>query len=283
VEKNLSANAKTETNYELFPNVREILPSQLTIPTKDGKASPKIIGEGSFGTVELMFYRSMPVAVKHYSKDRKGAACMEAYYITQATTYIQHPSLPYLIGICSKGSMNAVITSFVGNDLKTVTFSHAIADGLFSDCGWVNRLLEVALAIKQIHVKNILHNDIKCDNILLDYNNAKWRSVLIDFGNACKKNQALQLKKLLVLELDLRVQRKARQPHVALEVLYGIEAFSEESDIYSLGMVIKKLALHTNLDTLLQLSNLCTDLKECRPTIATVIDKLKEISKQCLT
>lgn len=265
-----------KSDYKLFPHVRDIMPWELSLPKIDGKPSRKIVGEGTFGTVELRFYKSMPVAVKHFNSDKpekRGDAYIEAHYLGLATRYTQHPSIPFLVGICSTKNMRALITAFIGKNLEPISFSTAMSEMMFDDyIWWVSRVKEVASAVKFIHTRNVLHNDIKSNNVMLDYSNGTWRSVLIDFSQACEKSQASQLKKSVILDLEQRCRLQNKYPFLAREVLFGIEPFSVESDIYSLGYMIHNLNIRHQ--KLADLANACLEIKDRRPSIEIVLMRL---------
>ena len=51
-------------------------------------------------------------------------------------------------------------------------------------------LCGVISAVKYLHGQQILHNDIKSDNIVINKQDADVRSVLIDLGKACYITEA---------------------------------------------------------------------------------------------
>lgn len=61
-------------------------------------------------------------------------------------------------------------------------------------------------ALKYIHINNILHNDIKSDNIMID-NRSIPQSILIDFGKGCFISDGK------VYKLSLQEQRRYAIEH----------------------------------------------------------------------
>jgi serine/threonine protein kinase len=50
---------------------------------------------------------------------------------------------------------------------------------------WKVIILGMVSALKYLHDHDILHNDIKADNILLDDSSSSYQCVVIDFGKSC--------------------------------------------------------------------------------------------------
>ena len=117
----------------------------------------------------------------------------------------------------------------------------------------------VAAGLTHIHGKGILHNDIKADNIALGdclpaskTPVAQFWPTVIDFGKACPSEMG---KKYVLGHYQKEVYRN-RYSHIAPDLVDGIVPQSFLSDVFSLGQVIKKMAMaHTGLQ---QLATSCT-------------------------
>lgn len=81
-----------------------------------------------------------------------------------------------------------------------------------------------------------LHNNIKMNNVILDFIEGAYNPVIIDFG---KSLPMTSLRGPNVMSREK--QRKYFQdfPHVAHEIVNGKRGQSTKSDIYSFGKVVK--------------------------------------------
>ena len=91
-----------------------------------------------------------------------------------------------------------------------------------------------------LHSHSILHNDIKCDNIVLYKDEEGLKPVLIDFGKACSVKEAHD-KKLKKLSPEMKCVYRERHSHIAPEIVDGPTAQSTATDVYSFGKVIIKI------------------------------------------
>jgi serine/threonine protein kinase len=89
-------------------------------------------------------------------------------------------------------------------------------------------MAQLLLAVDLIHRKNIIHRDIKPDNILL-MDRDQLKICISDLGLACRADS----------EIDVRL--KCGTPgYVAPEILRN-EPFSTKADIFSVGCFFYKL------------------------------------------
>ena len=96
-----------------------------------------------------------------------------------------HYNLPWLHAICSDLNRCSILMSlhlYSVCDGKSLTVYNALTSTHeITPCNWKRALLA---ALVYLRSKNILHNDIKSDNILIEMLPSDARSVLIDFNKA---------------------------------------------------------------------------------------------------
>jgi hypothetical protein len=93
--------------------------------------------------------------------------------------------------------------------------------------------------LAKIHDQNIMHNDLKLDNLLLSRENGRYKVHMIDFGMATSTDDHPY--RIRAIPVDEREYHHNRFPHYAPETYCGGQA-SFKSDVYSLGLVLRRMA-----------------------------------------
>lgn len=141
---------------------------------------------------------------------------------------------------------------------------------------WRNILAGTASALVYLYNCGILHNDLKCDNVVLsDSSGGGCTGVTIDFGKACynEKGQKYSLSR----SEQQRYLRKYLQ--IPPDVISGVSMQSHASDIYAFGRIIR--AVNTEklsipyFQSLIKLS-LETDATK-RPTAKDIYTSLQSL------
>ena len=102
---------------------------------------------------------------------------------------------------------------------------------------WKIIILGMVSALKYLHDHNILHNDIKSDNVVIDDRSSSIQCVVIDFGKSCF---AADGRYYTLTEKEKR-QYSIEHPQVAPDLRDGHCKQSQFSDVYSLGRVITQI------------------------------------------
>jgi cyclin-dependent kinase 12/13 len=89
-------------------------------------------------------------------------------------------------------------------------------------------------ALRFLHSRNILHRDIKASNILLDN---RGSVVLADFGLARFRN----------VDPNLYTNRMITLWYRPPELLYGVDSYGPEVDVWSAGCVLAEMLLKKSL------------------------------------
>ena len=260
--------------------IHQIDPALLTNPSEDG--TEVYLGEGSFSIVQLKIYRGVKVAVKQFR-----AATMKSDVLHEASiiSNLCHPYLPFLFGICTESMPYRLVIQFYGINLETVTLSKEICQRrVITECIiWMLLCSQLLEAVAYIHdTAQILHNDIKCDNILLtDQENLvspqrKYQIILTDFGKATTISSGRSYH----FNEQEKVKYLTKYPHVAPEVVHGECKQATYSDMYAVGVIFHKLLDHNCL------SSLTIDAKKDFDSLSTkckaVEYRKRPSAKQCL-
>ena len=214
--------------------------SQLrNIPFSALHMSKDPIGKGVFGKCFSGFISShIEVCVKAFRLDDRLIHTFPVEAVLTST--FCHPNLPWFYGLSEHGPRRMIVLSFHGINGKSYTIHQALQTNCQDLLIEINRkviLAGMASALKYIHSKDILHNDIKSDNIIIDNRSPVPQSILIDFGKGCFLSEG----KFYKLSLAERRRYAIEHPQVAPDLRDGHCRQTESSDIYSLGRVIQKV------------------------------------------
>ena len=140
----------------------------------------RIIGQGAFGKVNigLNILTGRIVAIKSFDKgkDKNGENMKKIYYETNLMKKLSHPNVTKILEMFNDENYFLIVMEYInGGNLfsfvkKRRKLSEKKAKFLFK---------QIILGIQYIHSKNIVHRDIKLENILIDLNN---NIKICDFG-----------------------------------------------------------------------------------------------------
>jgi serine/threonine protein kinase len=184
-------------------------------------------------------------------------------------TLCSHENIPWIYGIVTAKSKILVMSlhNIDGTACSLHRYIHTQhRDGIpdISSPRSKTILSGVVSAIGYIHSKQILHNDIKCDNVILESSPLGLKGILIDFGKACLVSDAKQYK----LSNEDKLKYINDHPQIAPDLRDGKCKQSIQSDIYSFGRILRIVndaSLH--LAFLTSLSSMCMEyVGSKRPT-----------------
>ena len=205
--------------------VRKILRAEIHV-------SKGCIGRGVFGKCYIGRLSHIQVCIKAFRKGFEQAFPSEAHILSQCS----HENLPWIYGIIEEeGIPRSIVMSFHGKDGNATSLHHALsaqqAIALSPDQG-KSIIIGVLSALKYLHGKDILHNDIKSDNIVIEYTSSTTKGVLVDLGKACycsdgkkysltKEEKKNSIHRLLLTYEMVTVLRVLRVTSIQLEELWG--------------------------------------------------------------
>lgn len=127
----------------------------------------------------------------------------------------------------------------VGSNNAVTIEQRLLQDANFKDKeNWLILCGQLFEAVAYLHnEKNILHNDIKVNNILITSSVTYQQIVLVDFGKAIHMKNA---KRYSLSEYERREYIR-KFPHIAPEIIEGETKQSVKGDMFAVGLVLYKL------------------------------------------
>ncbi|KAF9585914.1 hypothetical protein BGW38_000070 [Lunasporangiospora selenospora] len=187
-----------------------------------------IIGSGSFGRVFHGDLLGTEVAIKECVRS-DSRAFDEKYFKREVDILKQsrHPNIVQFMGICRRKKRFYIITEF----LPLGNLRRWIQDGT-KEFGWDTRIsfaIDISLALAYLHHKNIIHRDLKGENLLISEN---MRIKVCDFG----------FSRLEARDEDemRRISYCGTDGYMAPEILLG-EDFDCSVDVFSFGIVLAEM------------------------------------------
>lgn len=135
----------------------------------------KKLGAGSYGKVYEGIYRETQ---KVAYKVTRSQLSLDAIRETNILKTLHHPSIVRYIDVIHTSQHTLLIMELIdGGTLCDFIENKYLSSNYWHDCE--NMMIDVAYAMSYLHEKNIVHSDLKSDNVLLRRNG---KAVLSDFG-----------------------------------------------------------------------------------------------------
>ncbi|KAJ7377136.1 hypothetical protein OS493_030731 [Desmophyllum pertusum] len=258
---------RNSTNHQPRSMVPELNRSMLSCPgDKD-----IVLGEGTYGMTRLMKYNgSLSVAVKEYKGNDLYEVKKEAGVISELQRQ-HHPNLPFILGVCLKEKPYLMITQFYGRGKKSYSLSRAISREIIKFHELSNVFKQIVDALQNVHETGWLHNDIKENNVLMHNTSLEWKPVVIDFGKSRPQTNPKKYK----LTDNQKAVYKVKHPWIAPELIEGTHAQSQESDVYSLGVLFQNM-LGKFIQRNYSIENLAGKCTAPQPTLRISLKQLKD-------
>ena len=207
------------------------------------------IGRGSYGRVLLARHQQSqtPLAIKQPVMSEGHASPGELVEEIKATRIRSrkeallhqlvsgHPFFPIFWGTLDAGNDICLALEFIGDTTTADSLSLYNAPPLS-----VRKALGIAQDIVKgldfLHGHDILHNDLKSDNVLLKRQGRRLRAVIIDFGLASTVDHPTKLT-TVPQALKEAYLRREEATYVAPEIILDGQLTSTASDVFSLGLI----------------------------------------------
>jgi tRNA A-37 threonylcarbamoyl transferase component Bud32 len=184
------------------------------------------IGEGGFGAVYAGMWDGKLVAIKKFHiKEKYSVKSTLNKYIKEIITIanLRHPNIVLYMGASLNKNDCYMISEYI---TKGSLFDHLHGNKqTLSETEQISIAYEIAVAIKYLHSRKILHCDLKSSNILLDEN---FKVKIGDFG----------LSKLVSLLNESENKGRIGTPHWMAPEVMNKGTYLEASDVFSYGMIL---------------------------------------------
>lgn len=214
------------------------------------------LGYGASASVRKAFHKKLHIefAVKSFSKEREGFELASVYKELGILHSLDHPNVAKLYEVYEDArSFHFVLEYCSGGEL----FDRLSGQRKFSEAEAAYILHQLLYAVCYIHSKDVLHLDLKLENIV--YESARTDSLvkIIDFGLALERGRGEGYKRDGV----------GTPAYMAPEVLDG--KYTAKADVWSLGvMLYTLLASHQPFDGKTT-NRLYNEIRKANPSLKT--------------
>ena len=246
----------------------------------------KSLGKGAYGEVYLTKIKgdSKLIATKKLDKDFCENETTKKYIINEINILkmLNHPNIVKFIDLkrtqnhyyimmeyCNGGELSKVLGKYIEKNGKP--FPQEIVQHLMK---------QIIDAFKYIHGKDIMHRDIKLENILLNYDNnedkesqnlMKANVKIIDFGFAAKidKNELKYTTLGSPINMDPLILSELRKRGKKTQKL----GYDKKADIWSIGTICYEMAIGKNAFDAEKLDELIEKVEKGEYTVPTNLPK----------
>jgi len=214
------------------------MPIELTQILSGTKVNPdrvkegELLGEGAYGKVYSGNYEHHKVAIKMINYAFIESGNIEDYIREiEVMKNLQHPNVVQLIGVCDKKHNGDKVLCIVMELMGGGTLKDVLLDNKKIDIPTrIKYAMDVALAMRDMHKKSILHRDIKPDNVFLSKD--KTIAKLGDFG----------VSKIVMPDQQQTLAPTGTPIYMAPELISpekgADRSATKASDVYSFGMLL---------------------------------------------
>lgn len=215
-----------------------------------------VLGKGRFATCVKGYLQGTSICIKINYGDKSSTNCKVINLITKEANILSqlgHPAVCFIIGIQTHIQPYYLITNLYevrgyALTLYDLLFPNDILETSKKDIAFsvhceikiielFNILLKIGEGMDYCHQKNIVHRDLKADNVALYEQNNNLMPVIIDFG----KSDVIKNTKQYSLTEEQKKEYRINHKHIAPDLVDGIAKPSPSSDIYSYGRIFKSV------------------------------------------
>jgi calcium-dependent protein kinase len=226
LSKSFNKEKERETVDIKGPISNEIFFSIKNTPISDDYEFKKELGEGSYGQVKLGMHKrtGLDRAIKIIKKneipeDERNAMLKEVSILKS----LDHPNIIKMFDMYQDDINYYIVIEYCsGGELFDRVKNNS--DG-FSEKEAAGYLRQLLSALSYLHSRQIVHRDLKAENLLFENDRKDANMKLIDFGVSCEYFKGKKLKETL-----------GTPYYIAPEVL--LQSYDEKCDIWSCGVIL---------------------------------------------
>ncbi|XP_030839368.1 uncharacterized protein LOC105443096 [Strongylocentrotus purpuratus] len=309
----LMREAKTNVDRVVIACLNFVSPQELAIQdlmsfnhsSASGQTILEFVGKGGYGEVMLgrLNGEKDPVAIKRAlvkqnltaeleESDRKRRNVRYEKEAQAGLVMSTSPYFPRFLGTVMINGDHCLVTEFIGDKIQGK--SYVLYDAIIPRKGCdpepdVQKWNLVAIGediirgVMALHGRSLLHNDIKDDNVLLEYRKNRWVAVIIDLGMVSIATYPY----FSGSNGSMSTHAKGYFIHTAPEVLKGC-ATSVASDVYSVGIILDCIGGFIKDDSLRTLGDMCCkedpkdrpgDMEEMLPGVVHIKEKHMTVAR----
>jgi len=212
------------------------MPDQLSGQIIDGRYRIEgLIGVGGMGSVyratRILIGDEVAIKILHSERVADPNTAQRFRREAQAAARLKHPNAVsiYDFGVSSEGLQYLVMELIEGQSLREVMNTRGTLEPTF--CAEI--ISQVCAALDEAHRQQIVHRDIKPDNIILNSTSAGLRVKVLDFGIAKLRDDAAS-------HLTQTGSVMGTPHYMSPEQCLG-EELDARADIYSVGIVLYEM------------------------------------------
>ncbi|CAN0901919.1 Probable serine/threonine-protein kinase SIS8 [Linum grandiflorum] len=227
---------KKDAGIPPIPSAGEIDFSSLQIIKNEDLEELKELGSGTFGTVYHGKWRGSDIAIKRLKKicftgrsSEQQKLTLEFWHEAEILSKLHHPNVVAFYGVVQDGpggTLATVAEYMVDGSLRHVLLRK---DRYLDRRKRLLIAMDAAFGMEYLHSKNIVHFDLKCDNLLVNLKDPQRPICKVaDFGLS-------KIKRNTLVSGGVR----GTLPWMAPELLNGgSNKVSEKVDVFSFGIVL---------------------------------------------
>lgn len=261
----------------------------------------EILGEGRFGICKKVCLQGSPVCVKEIKASISHA---KELVVREASALLKlcHPSVCFLLGVQIVCSPYFLVLNLYTINGFSISMYDLITISSLSDTlqlnltpkqrvvkcyhtllnldAWLKIMTELASGLHHIHENNLIHRDLKTDNVVFYEKSQVLLPVIVDFG---KCEYVTNSVKYSLTETEKEEYRKNHK-HIAPDLVDGIAKPSSASDVYGYGRIFKNVICYFPLPlselpvTVKNMVKLCLKYESAsRPSCKEIIELLTKL------